>query len=248
MNVSRENVVKRLEQFKRRHWRQSEVSDWYGVDFTDLATKKIIAQAMLFAGTSEHPSSYGSLEQCDHWHLEIFLQRRDLIPIKLAAAELALSVKDFRQVIEAMETRDDFLTFPRAFAAKSFVFRNFLRDLHLGFPSLRRMIFASQPSFIKRLHNEIRSVLHLEVQTEWCETSKILGGSLPGHEIDCLTDEPIGIGNSVWLDFKKPVQLTPDVCSWKTYARFQSELKPFVSLVPDDLTGEVMSQLKHHEN
>jgi hypothetical protein len=47
-------------------------------------------------------------------------------------------------------------------------------------------------------------------------------------DFDCITFEPIGLRHQVWLDFGKPINLSPDVCGIHTYARHSRLLRPFL--------------------
>ena len=241
--ITETNVIHRLEQFKRRSWSEEELTEWYGLDFKDHDTIRILVQAKWFAGTESTPSSLGS-GPFDHRHLEVFFQRRELVPINLAAAELAMSREDFDKVLEMVEKSDDFLTVVKPRASKSLIHRNFLRDIHKGFPALRSMYFGSQPSYIKQLHDQIGKT-GINVKTRECPTSRYMGDNpvLPGNQVDCLTNEPIGIRYSVFLETSKPLELAPDVCSWLTFARFEKRLKDHIISLPPRLKKNTIKYL-----
>lgn len=240
-----DNIESRITQFQRKLWSQNEIEQWYGIDISDGPTKSIMAQAALYGGPIGQESQYGSWEHFNHWHLEIFLQRRDLVPVRLAASRLAMSVEDFRIVISKVNECDEFLTIVRPMVGTGFVYRAFLLDFHRGFPELRRTVFGDQPTYIRMVHEEIASFLQVNVTTLRCDTSRVLGEPQvrPGNSCDCLTQEPIGIGFSVALDFKKPLELAPDVCSWLTYARHVDVLHKFAEPLPAKLTPDIILRL-----
>jgi hypothetical protein len=222
-----DEIQNELDLFLTREWSKEKFETWYGLDFDDPPTKRILVQAACFAGTEDEPSEFGA-GPFDHWHFEKFLQRRELVPLAAAAAEWAMTVEDFRRVVEAFRDSDAALIVAGPGDATSIVHRSFLRDFHKGFDRLRRSLFANNSAFIQRIHREIREVLHVEVCATKDLTDEALGvePSRPGYRIDCLTGEAIGLGREVYLETRKPIELAPDCCSWLTFANHESLLRP----------------------
>ena len=226
MSAENSTIKERLQQFKTNLWPIDQFHEWYGLDVEDVASQKILTQIGLFAGTHGEPSSFGA-DPFSHWHFELYLQRRELVPIRLAAAELAMSVEDFNKVIEAFKETPGCQIVGSPGESTSFVRRSFLRDFHKGFDRLQRTIFSSHPSYILKLHHEIESDLNVKISTKLdaADEALKLKSPLPGHQIDCLTNKFISTGNDVYLQTGKPMQLAPDCCSILTYAKHQEDLE-----------------------
>ena len=107
-------------------------------------------------------------------------------------------------------------------------------DFYKRLPGLAQTTFSSYSAFIRRFHQEIRSVLQVAVTPLLDDTSLRIGDDPPecAYGFDSITNEPMGIGYQVWLETNKPLQLRPDTCSWTTYLRFE-----------DLLRGEVLGRL-----
>jgi len=240
---------RQLERFRRRLWSQAEMTNWYCLDFDDDGTKRLILQARLFAGTFDQPGELGD-NPYDHWHWEIFLQRRDLLPITQAAAELAMSVDQLRQVIAVLPEADLDRSFPEPWesGSNSVIRKNFLRDFHKTFPNLRRVTFANYPNFITRLHAEILSVFAISINTTQDKTDIALREATvdPGYSIDFVTGDPVALGREIHIDTRKPFELAFDSCSLLTYAHFEVDLRELAggnSRVVSN--AALMEQLKH---
>lgn len=236
---------RRLEQFRRRLWSQSEMTSWYNLDFNDDGTNRLILQARLFAGTHDRPGELGA-NPYDHWHWEIFLQRRDLLPITQAAAELAMSVQQLRDVIGKFPEVELDRSFPDPWEhhSNSVIRKNFLRDFHNTFPNLRRVIFANYPAFITRLHAEIGAVLGIQIVTTRDKTDLALSEErvCPGYSIDFITGDPIGLGRAVYIDTGKPFELEFDSCSLLTFAHYQDDLRELVIGNPTGVADPVLME------
>lgn len=251
MTTTDQQIKAKLEQFKSRYWTEQQLAEWYELDFSDAPTQKILVQVGWFAGTYESPSTFGQ-GPFDHWHFEKFLQRRELVPITEAAARLAISVSDFRIVAENFSKSPLWgsVGYPWAFDSNCIVRGNFLRDFHKGFERLRRSQFGNYPSYIQRIHAEIRDVLGVSITSTVDKTDQALGISPPdpGYEIDCLTNEPIGMGHEIALDTPKPIELAPDYCSWFTFAKHQDVLGSEMLGTLPGLDEEMLKRLKESDD
>jgi hypothetical protein len=58
---------------------------------------------------------------------------------------------------------------------------------------------------------------------------------------DAITMDPVGLRYQVWLDTQKPVNLAPDVCSLKFYAKNEADLRPYVMKggEPEDIDAKL---------
>jgi len=247
MTTTNEQIKGKLEQFRTRNWTKEQLAAWYQLDFDNVPTQKILVQVGWFAGTYDSPSTFGS-GPFDHWHFEKFLQRRELVPITEAAARLAVSVSDFRIVADNFDKSPLWGSVGHAWAFDSncIVRGRFLGDIHKGFERLRRSQFGSYPSYIQRIHAEIRDVLGVSITSTVDRTDQALGVSQPnpGYEIDCLTNEPIGMGHEIALDTAKPIELAPDYCSWLTFAKYQDVLGSQILGTRPGLDEETLKRLR----
>ncbi len=80
----------------------------------------------------------------------------------------------------------------------------------------------------------------MEVERLFCATSDRLQEyprRFAAH-FDCLTLELLSTKHSVWLDFRKPLNLPPDRCSKLVYLENRDMLKPFSAGTgePDNLS------------
>lgn len=214
-----EQTAERLALFRSRSWTRDQIADWYGIDWQDEDTLRILIQARLFAGTVEHETNLGD-GPYDRIHLELFFQRRELVPLSIAAAEWAMSKEDFCAVSAAFNESDFAAFIGPCGPTKCIIRRSFLRDFHKGFESLRRSVFANHPAYIQRIHHVIRTELHVPITTIFDCTDQRLDepDPRPGYRIDCLTLPTvyIGLGREVPLETGKPIELAPDYCSCAT--------------------------------
>lgn len=246
-----EEVQTRLNLFLEPKWNPPEFLTWYGLDMInpDQGTKRLLAQAAFWAGTYQAPSVLGP-GPYNHWHWEIFLQRRELVPITVAAAELAMSVNDFREVAERFKNSSGFSSVGDPWANESdcIVRKAFLRDFHKGFEATRRTTFGSYPSYIEKVHAQIASQLNYTPARTNDKTDIALEEipCRPGYSIDCITGEPVGMGRDVFLDTGKPMQLRPDSCSWLTFAKYEHILRPKVLGGCERISNEILTRLKSY--
>jgi hypothetical protein len=236
-------IERKWTQFTRRLWSASEASRWYGIDFNDSGTQAILRLSG-FDGDLRSLLDQPDKEIFDRNQLEKYCQRVELVPLSIAAAQLAIKLNQFTTLLEKIPDMEGFLVVSNPWASKSFVHRNFLRDFHKGFPNLRRTVFSNYPAYINSIHRELRNTLGMEIDMTKDKTSEKLGElPNPGYEIDCLTDEPVAMNHIILLDTRKPIQLRPDVCSWITYARNSAYLKDKAISLPPSLLPSIIHDL-----
>lgn len=119
-----------------------------------------------------------------------------------------------------------------------------LSRLHMMFPDLANTVFADHSDYCEALHETLRAQ-GIDVEDVRDPTSRVLGDQEPdyGYEWDIVTDGPVGLRFQVWLDFgRKPINLSPDVCSYVTFIQFETQLRSFLHPyrpVDEDLLQEV---------
>lgn len=247
--MTEQDIQIRLNRLLDPYWEPHEFLTWYGVDLNnpDHGTKQLLAQATLWSGTFEEPSDLGA-GPYNHWHWERFLQRREIVPITKAAAQLAMTVDQFRNVVERFQERVGYSAVgsPWANGSNCIVRRSFLRDFHKGFESTRRTIFANHPAYIYRVTTAIQSELGVSINPlrDLTDVKLETENPRPSYYIDDITNEPMGLGHEVFLDTGKPIELAPDACSWLTFANNEAILRPKLFGDRPGLTPEIIAQLR----
>lgn len=237
-----------IELFNRRLWSQAEMEEWYCIDFGNDATMRLVSQAAWFGGTENRPSNLRDRDCYDHWHWEVFLQRRNLMVIRDAAAQLSMSIEQFREITDALAVSASTAQIgtPWADYSNSVVNREYLRSFHRAFPNLQRVIFRNHSAYIERVHREIFDILHVRIETTEDLTDVKLGENppRPGYYVDCITGEPVGLGHEISLSTRKPLELGSDYSSWITYANLTIPgLESKFDHRPG-LTEEILNQLR----
>jgi hypothetical protein len=251
MNLT--NIERRLNQFKTREWKPKQFKDWYGIDFNKPKTIKLLAQAAIFAGTNENQSLFTEANLnfadedkiYDHWHLEIFLQRRDLIPINVAASRLALTPDSFREITTKLSEEGHFLHLGDPWPSDDIIHKRLLQDFHKGFPKMLRRTFSNHSNYITRLHTNIRDLYHIKFDTlrDCSDQALDKATQSTGYYTDFLTKKPIGLDRTVFIETGKPIQLEPDVCSWLTYVKNLSLLEDIALSPPHPRNQHLIDEL-----
>lgn len=246
-----EAVLSRLEQFRRKFWTWEELASWYGVSEAD---RTLLDDTERFGGTVDLPSVFkeGPTPHYNRWHFEVFLQRQELVPVRFVAAELAISIEQLQAVIEHLlaDTLPPGINrIPQPRRSPNVLWKNFLRDVHKAFNSMRRTIFANHPAYIRLLHQTIRDELGVAVDTittpcveNNSDTGQLIDTVRPQYFVDCITDEPVALGGHVYLDFRKPAELALDICSWKTFVQHKGLLADN-AFAPKSLTSEIENHI-----
>jgi len=163
--------------------------------------------------------------------LETFLQRSELLPIKIAAAHLGMTNNSFIELLDVIKD-GGLISLKTEHYSPQVVSESFIRTLPSLLPNLKHKVFGDHDNYCKNLHLAIKKNLGLKVEGLYCITSQSLGEKPAdyAYEFDCITGDPVGLRYSVWLDFKKPLYLRPDVCSQKFYLENKKILKRYLFL------------------
>jgi hypothetical protein len=215
-------------------WCSAElVFDLLGLDLDVRAEPRLVgvvrSWAARFRGNeSVVRQSTSGLEVHRH-ALEAFLVQNGLISWKWAAIFYGLETKVLKTIVDHLEGRGDPVQV-RSGVSEQLVRQREAVSLFRCFPSLRNKVFASHDGMCIAFHSAITSDLNIEFTPILCVTSEILEPQSPDIAVafDAITMDPVGLRYQVWLDTKKPVNLAPDVCSLKFYARHETELRPYV--------------------
>lgn len=158
--------------------------------------------------------------------LELFLQNREWISEKHAAIRFGMDIESFRRIIEKSIELNYIGNGAAATETPSILNAYFTSSLYKRIPELSRLTFGSYNSFVRRFQEHFMNK-GVHVCELYCTTSLALGGAELDYarDFDCITGDPMGIAYKQALDTPKPIQLSPDYCSWITYAKLERELR-----------------------
>lgn len=181
-----------------------------------------------FRGDADVERSSGA-DRLVHRHaLETFLLQNGWVSWKLAAVHLGLDEETLQLVVDRMRGVGAFPQLDSGIS-EQIVRERDASTLHRQFRSLRMKTFSSHSSMCRALHAAIKDELAVEVKPLHCVTSVVLDGEPDlADAFDAITLDPIGLRYQIWLETKKPVNLRPDVCSLKFYAKHENELRAHV--------------------
>jgi hypothetical protein len=186
-------------------------------------------------------------DRISRYVIEGFLQKNRVLPRKWMAARLGLTPDYFTRLLPQMQ---------RLLPRNSYVVHavlidhNLIEDCVTNLPGLRFRTFSDHESFCSRLHEALAKELAIPNQefhanALWCATDQWLAGNADdgdyprryAQHFDCITCEPLSLAHATWLDFRKPMSLSPDRCSKLTYVRYHEELERYNAGTrePDDL-------------
>lgn len=224
-------VIDRYNVLCRREWGFDEIREWFGVDL-DTANQSLLAQFRIFA-EGWNRWNYETISLKDKWidrfAFETFLQYRHLVPVRFAAASVALDVDSFLRVLRKAES-ENYISKPESEGEfPGGVYRKeLISDLHTRFPDLRSKTFSSYGNKIDRLHAAFRETFGIDDLTVLrAPDSRFFDdkAELYAHDFDCITGMPIALPHQVIIETGKPSNLRPDVCSAATYKRNEDFLE-----------------------
>lgn len=187
-------------------------------------------------------------EKLDRVVLETLFSTRHVLPKKWAAARLGMNEWLFELVFSnrkklPIPMRKSYLEYD------CLIDESFLNDLNGALPAFRFVTFSDHENYCDRLHDALRTALGLSDEQLaagklWCATDQAMNnvglGDYPrrfGYYFDCITCEPLSPAHATWLDFAKPLFLSPDRCSKLLYAKYEAEISSWKAGTrgPDDL-------------
>jgi hypothetical protein len=173
--------------------------------------------------------------------LEWFFQDEGLLPLKWAAARMGTTADGLTKLLEEMLEKGLLSRDPRV--TDQLVDERVVRDLTRHLPSLGDRIFGDHDDMCRWIRRAAKQDLGIKALPALRSVpAKALGATDFASDFDCITFEPIGLRHQVWLDFGKPINLSPDVCGIHTYAEHPQLLSPFVMAgeaptIPSALSG-----------
>ena len=207
----------------------SLIKELYGLDvqgegrLKDYFHKRIQPEIL-----REIPGKQGEIQEVHRYRFETLLQANRLMPRKWVAAKIGMTEDSLCLVMNRLQ--EEGLLF-KHYIIPELIEKDFDNDLVLLFRELRFKTFGNYNSFCTTMHNLLNKRLGTKISPLYCVTSKALHEDSPdfAQVFDCISLQPVGMKYKVWLDFKKPMNLSPDYCSTLLYARERKTLDPFVA-------------------
>jgi hypothetical protein len=161
------------------------------------------------------------------YELEAFVQQKEVMPKKWMAARLGMTEDSLDALLDGLPGLQ--MRPQRYVVYNRLIAKSLYDDLAPNLPGLRFRVFSDENAFCQRLHTEIERTLKIFVQPLFCETSERLGEEPKqfARDFDCITLKALSGKHQVWLDFGKPLNLSPDRCSKVFYAENREILRSF---------------------
>ena len=216
---------KRLKALEGRWCDQKLLDELYGIHLPDEA---LIGRFRSWAARFRQNKTVAKRNHAyDRHALEGYFQFNKLLPLKWAAARLGMEQESFENLLNVLGEQSLIMRDVTDQTVHEIV----VRDIHKFFPALSYKVFSDHNDFCRNLHKAVREEsLGLEIKPVRCVASGAFGEDPPdyAYDFDCISSEPVGLRRQVWLDFGKPVNLKPDVCSEKLFLDEYEILSPFL--------------------
>lgn len=221
-------IDQRIAQLRNDWIDESTLAAMYGLTLTESWQRDFIRWGRL----QRRPRDTIRGNEVSRFALENFFQQQKKLPVKWAAAKLGMTALSLESAITALESsgRVDAV---RA-GSEKFVPENIDQTLIQALPPLQNRIFGNHDNFCGRLHEAISQELaaHLPTPIEplHCITAHRLHPASPdfAYSFCVVTDKPTGLRYRIWLDLGKPLNLTPDTCSFIAYFEHTELLQPYL--------------------
>lgn len=161
------------------------------------------------------------------WIFESYCSSLGLLPPLQAAAQIGMDVSSLLKVVEWAQG----IGLPNEVIRTSngLFLESFLKSIHENFPVLRNMTFSDQTRYLRRIHAALREE-GVEINQAHDPVASILSPTDIdlSYYVDIITLKPIGLRFTVWMSFGKPITLTPDMISLRTYIEHEAILRGFL--------------------
>ena len=187
------------------------------------------------------------------YEIELFFSSNSLTTTKLMAAQLGMDEASLKRFATKKKLRWINMYRNRYFIYENVVSTDFADDLKSALVNLRHRTFGSFNGFCYRLHQDLKTRLMTQNITKLvCATSQKLGETplQTANAYDCITLLPLSTKHCEWLDFGKPLRLSPDRVSKLFFAKhFEEveahlagtkppELEPYQRFLAENQNGE----------
>lgn len=220
-----EELQSRIKLLRREFAPPSLFTELYGLAFPD---RKLFGSVRAWLQKVQKHKKIESTDGMINRHVfENYLQQKRLIPVKNAAFQLGMAIDSFKEIIGVLEYQGQA---EAGFSSVSdqLVDESIVRHFTQFFQGTANAIFSDHTTLCVALHSSIKNELGIEVNTRCCETAQKLGEPDFAYDVDAITLKPIGLRFQVWLDFGKPKNLKPDVCSMIFYSKNKELLSNFL--------------------
>ncbi len=205
----------------------------------------------------EGATAFNSFARASHSHgkpgedaisrisIESFMTLNDLLPRKWAAAQMGMTTESLAAVLARINTVG--MLNSQYEVGGEFIADSLPDGLVRHLPGVRFRVFSDHTDFCRRLHDDIRKTLDVKVEPLFCATSEGLHEDplrFAAH-FDCITLRPLSTYHSLWLNFRKPLNLPPDRCSKQFYAKNRKKLLP---VLLNKGEGDSKSLLKYRQS
>ena len=211
--------MRRLELLRTPCWPISEITDYYGYHL-DNAWNAF--QQWSIAYPYFVPCADG---QVNRFAFESFLAANKAETPKWLAASLGMTTESFLSVLNQREALGIIRNPLFSDCVIDINFREVLKD---SIRESKFRSFASHSGFCKWLHSRLGERLNRQIQPLLVADSRYPDESDFAYSFDCITKAPLGLREQIWLNFKKPISLSPDKCAKDVYFHFKRYLKPFL--------------------
>ncbi len=196
----------------------------YGLNETQLDS--VLTQISIWA-KRQKPKWKSSGSGFSRWVFETYCSSFGFLPPLQAAARIGMDVNSLLKVDEWAQRIG--LPSEMIRTSNGLFLESFIVSIHENFPNLRSMTFSDQTRYLRRVHAALKEE-NVEIQPAYDPVASLLSPDDRdlSYYIDIITLEPIGLRYSVWMGFGKPITLTPDIISLRTYLEYESMLKSFV--------------------
>jgi hypothetical protein len=217
------NLDQRIAQLKNDWIDEDPLTSMYGLALTESVLQRDFIR---WGQLQRRPRPVIRGNEVSRFALESFFQQQKQIPLKWAAAKLGMTQGSLEDVIIALE--DSGRVNPVRTGSENFVPEEIDRLFIQALPPLQGRVFGNHDSFCKRLHEAIESELRISVEPLYCVTAARLGEPDFAYSFCVVTDQPAGLRYRIWLDFKKPMNLTPDTCSYVAFFENPDRLRTYL--------------------
>jgi hypothetical protein len=222
-------IDERIAQLRNDWIHESTLAAMYGLALTETALQRDFIR---WGRLQRRPRDIVRGNEVSRFALESFFQQQKKLPIKWAAAKLGMTVASLEIAIIALESsgRVDAVRADSENLVPEAIDRIFVQAL----PPLQNTIFSNHDRFCESLHKaiaeELAPYLPSPIEPLHCITAQRLHPAAPdfAYSFCVITDKPTGLRYRIWLDLGKPLNLTPDTCSFVAYFENTALLQPFL--------------------
>ncbi len=221
--------------------------DLLGVNF---ANGYMIGLLRMWSSQFRHKKKFLYPDKVSIYAIESALQSLNLMSIKNASIKLAMEQESLELLLDKLKEKGYFIDNP--IIPNWLVDIDLIKDIHTFFPKyFRPIIFEDRNVYYNTLHSAIKGELCIEIKPIYCYISErlvkenIIEGTISyADNRCCISQRSISLEYRVWLDFNKPLNLEPDICSLELYAKNENILSEFLMGLKPDSWDNLIEKLR----